>query len=73
MRGVFGKCQSAHDAEHQSEDYLEENRTRAPSEHGRDPGRCPGCRARSASDGGLNYCGLTGMSSAGAVYARFSR
>jgi hypothetical protein len=27
--------------------------------------------AQCASDSGLNYCGLTGMSSAGAVYARF--
>ena len=36
LRGEFGKGQAAGDAEHQANHDLQENRTRAPSEHGRD-------------------------------------
>ncbi|KIH81490.1 hypothetical protein UCMB321_4732 [Pseudomonas batumici] len=72
MDGKFGKGESADDAEHQSKDNLKEYRTRAPSEHDEDPGRCSVIRA-GAADLELNCCGLTGMSSASSVYARFFR
>jgi hypothetical protein len=36
LRGKFGEGQAADDAEHQTYQDLQENRTRAPSEHGRD-------------------------------------
>ncbi|MOA34091.1 hypothetical protein D3C78_1554390 [compost metagenome] len=36
LQGNFGKAEATGDAKHQAEHYLEEDRTRAPFEHGRD-------------------------------------
>ncbi|MNQ78388.1 hypothetical protein D3C85_932970 [compost metagenome] len=68
LSGVFGKAEAACDAEHQAYNDLEEDRTRAPSEHGEDLWSVS-CIAVGGSERGLNCCGLTGMSSAGSDYA----
>ncbi|MOA26817.1 hypothetical protein D3C78_1476430 [compost metagenome] len=63
---IFGKGKPADDAEHQSEDNLKEDRPRAPFEHGRDSWFGVLVRQGGLASG-LHYCGLTGLSSAGAV------
>ena len=60
------EAKAAGDAKSKAEHNLQEDRTRAPFEHGRDLRSVSLLRCRTGrKSAGLNYCGLTGMFSAG--------